>query len=192
MTSVGPYEFWSRAVLTESALDAAGRVDRRLADDTDGLRASLHFELFDEGDLAASVRMANIYTAITAFERSARRFIAKVMQEAHGDTWWDTKVSKTIRDHVTTRRQEEERNGWHGVRGQSPLAFTEMKHLVQIMQQNEPDFEAYVPRLDWARNIFQTIERSRNVIMHSGVLEQIDIDRVGMNIRDWLAQVGGA
>lgn len=187
-----PYEFWSRAVLTESALDSAGRIDRRLADDTDGLRASLHYELFDEGDLSASLRMANVYAAITAFERSARRFITKVMQEAHGDTWWDTNVSEAIRKHVTGRREEEEQNGWHGARGQSPLTYTEMKHLVNIMAQNDADFEPYVPKIEWARNIFQTIERSRNVIMHSGTLDQIDIDRVGMNIRDWLVQVGGA
>lgn len=39
------------------------------------------------------------------------------------------------------------------------------------------------------RTIFEDIEKSRNVIMHSGVLDDFDIARVGMNIRDWLHQI---
>lgn len=44
--------------------------------------------------------------------------------------------------------------------------------------------------IDWARQIIQTIERSRNVIMHSGELGRKDIERIGTNIRDWISQVG--
>ena len=43
---------------------------------------------------------------------------------------------------------------------------------------------------DWAAAIFDVIERSRNVIMHSGVLDKEDIQRLGINIRDWIKQVG--
>jgi hypothetical protein len=43
---------------------------------------------------------------------------------------------------------------------------------------------------DWARGIFDAIERSRNAIMHSGVLDPEDIERVGVNLRDWIRQVG--
>ena len=39
-------------------------------------------------------------------------------------------------------------------------------------------------------SVLDTIERSRNVIMHSGSLDRVDIERVGMNIRDWIKQVG--
>lgn len=35
-----------------------------------------------------------------------------------------------------------------------------------------------------------TIERSRNVIMHSGELSARDVERIGINIRDWISQVG--
>ena len=44
---------------------------------------------------------------------------------------------------------------------------------------------------DWAKQIFKTVERSRNIIMHSGYLEAEDIERLGMALRDWLAQIGG-
>jgi hypothetical protein len=35
------------------------------------------------------------------------------------------------------------------------------------------------------------MERSRNVIMHSGELPKGDIERLGTNLRDWMRQTGG-
>lgn len=59
------------------------------------------------------------------------------------------------------------------------------------MQQNYHLFEDHIISIDWARQIFTTLERSRNVIMHSGKLGLRDIERIGTNIRDWISQVGG-
>ena len=62
--------------------------------------------------------------------------------------------------------------------------------MISIIQNNWENFEDLLPDVDWVRHIIKTIERSRNVIMHSGQLSLEDIERVGMNIRDWVRQVG--
>lgn len=62
--------------------------------------------------------------------------------------------------------------------------------LKNAMNNNWTDFEDIVGQLSWASGIFDVVERSRNVIMHSGTLEREDIDRLGVNIRDWVKQVG--
>jgi len=38
--------------------------------------------------------------------------------------------------------------------------------------------------------LLATLERSRNIIMHGGVISREDIERIGMNIRDWVRQIG--
>ena len=58
------------------------------------------------------------------------------------------------------------------------------------MSQNYELFEIHIVSIEWARQIFSTLERSRNVIMHSGELGKRDIERIGTNIRDWISQVG--
>ena len=50
--------------------------------------------------------------------------------------------------------------------------------------------EVHIVSLEWAKQIFTTLEKSRNVIMHSGELGERDIERIGINIRDWISQVG--
>lgn len=70
------------------------------------------------------------------------------------------------------------------------INYTEFGDLASIMSQNYELFEVHIVSIDWARQIFQTIERSRNGIMHSGELGRRDIERIGTNIRDWINQVG--
>jgi hypothetical protein len=182
------YDFVYRAILTEEALDAAGRVRHHDLDAAE-VADALSFELFDEDLLKQARLMSNVYTAVSAFEISVRRFVKKVLIDTHGEDWWEKGVSEKIRKFVDARRADEEKVKWHGVRGDDLLSYTELGHLPQIMQQNWEYFDAYVPRVDWATALFSTLERSRNVIMHSGFLAMPDVERIGMHIRDWNKQV---
>lgn len=184
------YDFVYRAILTEEALDAAGRPRRNNGDlEATEIAEALSFELFDEELLTQARLMSDVYTAIASFEMSVRRFVKKVLMDTYGEEWWDKGVSEKIRRFVDTRRADEEKVKWHGVRGEDLLSYTELGHLPAIMQQNWEHFEAYVPRVDWATALFSTLERSRNVIMHSGLLSSPDVERIGMHIRDWNKQV---
>ncbi|GEA79861.1 Swt1 family HEPN domain-containing protein [Cellulomonas uda] len=185
------YEFVFRGQLTEVALDAAGRVRRfQDLDSVDEIAAALSLELLDAEEVTASRGMAVVYTAIAAFEMSVRRYVKRVLVDAYGEDWWEKGVSQNIRRFAEARREDEEKTRWHGVRGEDLLSYTELGHLPQIIQQNWQQFEPMVRRIDWATAIFGTLERSRNVIMHSGVLAMPDVERVGMNMRDWIKQVG--
>lgn len=110
--------------------------------------------------------------------------------ENKGENWWEEGVSEKIRKFAESRKKEEEKIRWHTRRGESMINYTEFGDLVSIMSQNIDLFEDYIISIDWARQIIQTIERSRNVIMHSGELGRKDIERIGTNIRDWINQVG--
>lgn len=184
------YDFVYRAMLTEEALDAVGLL-RRLPSDLEAseIAAALSFELFDEDVLTQARLMSTVYAAIAAFEISVRRFVKRVLMDTHGEDWWEKGVSEKIRKFAEGRSKEEEKIKWHGTRGDDFLSYTELAHLSQIIQQNWEHFEAYVPRIDWATALFSTLERSRNVIMHSGVLAMQDVERIGMHIRDWNKQV---
>ena len=72
----------------------------------------------------------------------------------------------------------------------SLINYTEFGDLASIMNNNLELFSDHIVSIEWARNIISTIERSRNVIMHSGELSPRDIERIGINIRDWISQVG--
>jgi len=58
------------------------------------------------------------------------------------------------------------------------------------MSQNWVLFEDYVPNQEWMKLVTSTVERSRNVIMHSGDLDLQDVERIATSIKDWIRQVG--
>ncbi len=134
--------------------------------------------------------MAIVYAAIAAFENSVRDLIAKVLLAELGDDWWVQGVSEKIRKSAEIKMAEEERVRWHKRRGSDPLNYTTMSDLVSIARNTWPRLEPYVGSIEWMASIFDVVERSRNVIMHSGNLDKEDIQRLGVNIRDWVKQVG--
>jgi Arc/MetJ family transcription regulator len=184
------YEFVFRGLLAEEALDRAGRRRREISGVLDqDVAEKLPIELLDDELVASARRMATVYTAIAAFENSVRDLVSSTMIEAAGDDWWNG-VKTDIRNRAETRQTNEEKHRFHAQRGDSPLNYTELKDLLSIIRANWDAFEPFLPSPDWTASILDSLERSRNVIMHSGVLGPRDIERVGIHLRDWITQVG--
>jgi hypothetical protein len=150
----------------------------------------LSLELIDDEFINPAKLMATVYAAIASFENSVRQFVVKVLLEHKGENWWIECVSEKIRKVADSRKNEESKIRWHTPRGDSMINYIEFGDLASIMQQNYELFDVHIVSIDWARQIFKTLELSRNVIMHSGELGKRDVERIGTNIRDWIHQVG--
>lgn len=186
------YAFVMRGELTKAALEQTEIQSRYSSSEALAHEyiESLSLDLLDDSLVDSARVMATVYTAIAAFENTVRRFVVKVLMENKGENWWEECVSEKIRKYADTRKAEEDKIRWHSARGISMINYTEFGDLVTIMGQNLSLFEDYIISIEWARQIIQTLERSRNVIMHSGELGRKDIERIGTNIRDWISQVG--
>ncbi|WP_029133547.1 Swt1 family HEPN domain-containing protein [Sedimenticola selenatireducens] len=185
------YDFVFKGLLTEEALDRAGRKNRSsllLSDEE--IANTLSISSLPDDLVNEARQMAMVYTAVAAFENAVRELISGVLLESKGENWWEDSVSQKIRERAEKRRDDELKVKWHTQRGSAPINYTTMADLINIMRNNWDDFEAHIQSIDWAANVFDAVERSRNVIMHSGVLEKGDIERLGIFIRDWVKQVG--
>ncbi len=185
------YDFVYRGVLTEESLDKAGRKNKpgfseRSAEE---IRKALSFDLMDRERLSQAQRMATIYTGIHAFENSVRHFVATGMADEHKEDWW-SKVPDKIQKRVKIRMEEEVKFRWHGARGGAEIEYCDFGDLSSIIVTNWSVFEAVLSDMEWAKATLSVLERSRNIVMHGGVLARQDIERIGINIRDWIRQAG--
>lgn len=192
MSGLDTYSFVFRGSLAQHAIDAElSALSERSEDFSEQLRQRLPFDLLDADIVRRARAMAEVYALIAAFENSARKFIAERLLEEHKETWWEDCVPNKIRAAAEQRKVDEEQNRYHGTRGQSMIHYCQLGDLHSILQNNFDKFSDYLPSIDWVSHIIRAVERSRNVIMHAGDLSMQDIERVAMNVRDWLRQVGG-
>lgn len=185
------YIFVYRGLLTEESLDKAGRKRRQEfgSEDAARMRQALAFEMLDRELLTHARRMSIVYTAIHAFENTVRQLVVSAMSEAHEEKWW-AQVPDRIKNRVKTRMEKDSKARWHGTRGATEILYCDFGDLSSIIATNWPQFENILVNLEWAKSILSTLEMSRNTIMHGGVLAQQDVERIGMNIRDWIRQTG--
>lgn len=191
MKDLDLYSFVYRGVLTEETLDRAGRRRRNNfgAEEAKVTQKSLSYEFLDADLLAEAQRMSVVYAAIHAFENAVRQLVTKAMAEAHGETWW-TKVPERIRKTSNTRMEEDAKFRWHGARGASEINYCDFSDLSSVIVVNWAVFDDLLGNMEWAKATLNTLEKSRNIVMHGGSLSKEDVERIGMNIRDWIRQAG--
>ena len=186
------YSFIMRGELTKVALGNTEIVSKHSISSTieQNYIESLSLDLLDDDCIRAAKLMATVYIAIAAFENMVRQFVVKILMENQGENWWLECVSDKIRKAAEVRKKQEDRIKWHSHRGDSMINYVDFGDLANIISQNYTLFEVHIISLEWTKQIFSTLEKSRNVIMHSGELGRRDIERIGTNIRDWISQVG--
>ncbi len=185
------YSFVYRGILAEAALDKVGRHRRKHfgVEEAREMQKSLCYDLLEQESFSDALRMSTVYTAIHAFENMVRHLVMKAMADHHGEEWWQ-KVPDRIQKTVRTRMEEDAKFRWHGARGTSQMNYCDFSDLSSIIVTNWQAFEDILANLEWAKAVLSTLEKSRNITMHGGVLAKEDIERIGMNIRDWIRQTG--
>jgi hypothetical protein len=185
------YIFIYRGILTEESLDRAGRKRRQHfgAEDAARMRQALAFDMLDVEMLTDATRMSIVYRAIHAFENGVRQLVVSTMADAYQEEWW-ARVPDRIQKKVKTRMDEDSKFRWHGTRGANEIMYCDFADLSSIIVTNWSHFEDILANLEWAKSILNTLEMSRNIVMHGGILADEDVERIGMNIRDWIRQAG--
>src|SRR3989338_6684874 len=109
------YSFVFKGLLTEEALDKAGRNNKLInnANLDAEIVKRLPFELLEKELILKSKRMATVYTSITAFENSVRNFVASKIKEELEEEWGNKGVPEKTRKKAESKKDEEEKIKWH-------------------------------------------------------------------------------
>lgn len=140
--------------------------------------------------LYEATKMSSVFMAFYCLENAARDLIAERLLDRKGADWWEAAVPAKIRLAVQKLREREEKNRYHTPRSSALIGYTMFGNLAQIIIANWDDFSDLLPDQAWITSRFNDLEMSRNVIMHTGTLPQLEVERIGSIVRDWIRQVG--
>jgi hypothetical protein len=149
----------------------------------------------DEADFSPRVvfkakTMSGVFEAFFCLENSVRELIEERLKDRRGLEWWKDCVGDKIRGKVEALKEKEEKNRYHTSRSENQIGYTLFGDLAKIIVANWDNFSDLFPSQQWITSRFDDLEMSRNIIMHTGVLPDIEIERIESIIRDWIRQVG--
>jgi len=185
------YNFIYRGILTEESLDKAGRkkLSKFGKEDELSTMKALSFEMLDTDNIPNAKQMSLVYIALHSFENSVRALVKSAMAEKYLEVWWE-KVPEKIKTKVKTRQEDDLKFRWHGSRGTEEIMYCDFGDLSSIIVVNWELFKDILTDMEWAKGVLATLERSRNITMHGGIVTREDMERIGINIRAWVRQAG--
>lgn len=139
--------------------------------------------------ISAAASMAPVFVVFFCIENAARELINQVLTDKYREGWWDLKVPTKIKTRVEDLKSREEVHRYHAVRSSENLGYTLFGDLKDIVIANWTDFPMF-PDQAWVSSRFNDLEKSRNIIMHTGILPEEEVARVNRIAKDWVAQVG--
>lgn len=132
--------------------------------------------------------MSEVYKSIYCVENMLREFIVERLSENHGIDWWEKCVPSKVKKEVDKLKEEEKINKYYSNRSTSNIGYTMLGNLTQIIINNWDDFSDIVPNQSWINSRMDDLEMARNIIMHTGVLPNMELERVDSIVRDLLRQ----
>ena len=141
-------------------------------------------ELFETDILQEARKMADFYVLYYSLENSIRRLIAERLAEKHGGTWWKDRVPEALQKEVE-KKQKDERDTTMSIRSEDPLSYTNFGELIGIFDANWADFADTLRSQKAMQQILSQFNKIRNVVAHSCELNEDEITRFKLLVKDW-------
>jgi hypothetical protein len=142
-------------------------------------------DLFESEILRKAKKMADFYVLYFSLENSVRKLITDVLSEKHGAEWWEKKVPPGVKDTVK-KLQKDERDTAMSIRSEENLAYTNFGELIDIFCSNWNDFAEILRSRKAVQDTLSQFNNIRNVIAHSCELNDDEILRFKLIVKDWL------
>ena len=146
--------------------------------------------ILPQGKLSEAKEMAAIYPLLYILENSIREVIDRVMTAKYGDSWWDTKAPRGLKDTVSKRMADEKKNAWHQRRGSRPVDYLDLDQLPALMRKIEKEVVPnIIPSMEWFNQLIQEVYQSRCVVCHMNPLDSVNIQSVKVRVEQWQRQI---
>ncbi len=141
-------------------------------------------ELFEADIRDQARKMSAFYYLYFCIENSVRNLIVGRLQEKYGADWWEQKVPEEVKNDVVDLREREQETPI-AIRSEEPIFYTNFSDLIKIIESNWDDFSDTLRSKKAAVAALRLLNRIRNPIAHSCELDDDEIQRFQLAIKDW-------
>lgn len=139
---------------------------------------------------AEAASMAPHYEVFYSLEKTIRRLLIDVMEEAEGPDWWASpRIPDRIRAEVADRRQREIDTG-STPRSENPIDFCTFGELGEVIRSNWDAFGSMFSSQKAVTQVMTRLNSLRGPIAHCSPLAEDEVLRLHLTVRDWFRLMG--
>ncbi len=142
-------------------------------------------EVFEIKIRQQAKQMGELYYLYFCLENSIRNTIINRLKEISGENWWEIKVPDNVKRKVEVRRTQEKDTPF-SERSEEPIYYTDFKDLFDIIEENWDIFSDTYRSVESVKQTLNTLNVLRRPIAHSSILEEDEILRFKLHIKDWV------
>lgn len=134
--------------------------------------------------------MTGVYYVLYCIENSLRIFIDKKLTEKFGVDYIDKiTMPGSIKKSIQMRKDQEEKNAWLSIRGESDLFYMDFKELGDLILNNWDTFKDSFPDQPWIKSKIDELGNCRNLIAHNSYVGEHERNVINVNYRSIIKQI---
>jgi len=135
--------------------------------------------------------MSRAYLYLYCIENTLRLFVDNVSKKKFGNNYFDElSIRSEIRTSVTRRKEDEKKNSWIRVRGDSDIFYIDFDDLGSIIQNNWQLFSIYFPSQQWILAKIEELTKCRNLVAHNSTIGEHEMKMISVYLESILRQLG--
>jgi len=125
-------------------------------------------EILPEDIIEKGKEMADVYVYLYCVENAIRLFIEKMAKSAYGDDFFNQlKISRDIKRKLRIRKENERKNKWLRIRGDSEIFYLDFEDLGSLIRDNWELFKESFPSQEWIVTRIKDLSECRNLVAHN-------------------------
>lgn len=142
-------------------------------------------EIFEIDIRKQAKQMTSVYYLLFCLENSVRKSIITTLKDKYTASWWENKVPPEVKKKVK-KRQDDEKDTPYSERSQEPIYYSDFLDLIDIIEANWTDFTDTFRSIESVKSTLGTLNILRRAIAHNSLLDEDEIQRFKLHIKDWL------
>jgi hypothetical protein len=152
--------------------------------------ALAYYPQFEQTVRKEAADMSEHYKVFYCLEQAIRKLISETLEDAKGPDWWNSGcIPPAVIQSAADNQKKEIENGLTP-RSERAIDFTNFGELAVIINHNWKEFESTLKNKGAVGRILYGLNLIRGPIAHCCPMQDDEIDRLQLAVKDWFRQIG--
>lgn len=148
-------------------------------------------DILDKDIVEKGKKMSDAYLIMYCLENLLRDSVDRTLTDNYGEKYEDKiTIANSVKNKVKSRMNDEAKNKWLPLRGDSYVYYLDFNELGDIITNNWHDFKELLPSQEWIKAKVGELYDIRCLIAHNSYLDSTSFEVLNVDYKQMIKQIG--